>query len=51
VNTNFPEIGGKCTETAKLWGKLKILKRSSEILADENREICLENVKLGKIFT
>ena len=52
-NNKFRETGGKCTETGKigggkfqirnLWSTTK--KRSSEILADENREIFGEKVK------
>ena len=36
-NNNCAVIGRKCTETAKLRGMTK--KRSSEILADENKKI------------
>src|SRR6218665_3895169 len=42
---NFRETRGKCTETGKIGGNSKFLvdeKRSSEILADENRNI-IEN--------
>ena len=47
-NNNFRERGGKCTEIGKiggirnLWSMTK--KRSSEILADEIREIFRERV-------
>src|SRR6218665_2985677 len=51
----FAKQGGKCTETAKIGGKIRNLwamtkKRSSEILADESQEIFREKVKLSKIF-
>src|SRR6218665_1113228 len=39
------EIGRKF----KICGR-RLTKRSSDILADENRKICRENVKLGKSF-
>ena len=42
-NNIFLETGGKCTETGKIGGKFE--KKSSEILADENREIFREKVK------
>ena len=52
---NFREAGGKCIETGKvgeiqnLWSVTKKKKKkSSEILADENQEICRKKVKLRK---
>ena len=42
LNSSFPEIGEKCIEMAKIGGIRNLwsmAKKSSEILADENREI------------
>src|SRR6218665_1045873 len=47
---NFVEIGGKCIEVVKIGGNLWWMtkKRSSEILADENRKNFREKVTFGK---
>jgi len=50
---NFRESGGKCSHTGETGGKFEICgwwpkKRSSEILADENRKFCREKVTFQK---